>query len=100
MRDGVDPGHSVVKVLVVLVVYFLQSIYTYKYKSITLLHFGEQGDVDPGDRLIEWSIEGMPAVKAAANFADLAEMSSSSLWNHHQDIIIIIVIINFIVAKF
>ena len=99
MRDDVGPGHSVVEVLVV---HFLQTISTCKYKSITLLQFGEQGDVDPGDRLIEWSIEGMPAVKAAANFADLAEMSSSSLWNHHhyhhQDIIIII--IKFIVAKF
>ena len=36
MRDDVDPGHSVIEVLVVLIVYFLQTIYTYKYKSITL----------------------------------------------------------------
>lgn len=50
MRDDVGPGHSVVEVLVV---HFLQTISTYKYKSITLLQFGEQGDVDPGDRLIE-----------------------------------------------
>ena len=53
MRDDVGPGHSVIEVLVVLIVYFPQSVNTYKYNSITLLQFGEQGDVDPWDRLIE-----------------------------------------------